>query len=491
LNEPLGYINGQAGFLLIGLWVFVGLAASGDRVLMRGAALAFAVLDANLLVLTQSRAVLPAVVVSVVVVMIAAPGRLTRGWVLLATAAGVLLAARWQLDVYAARGTDASPAPGLLRAAGLAALASAAVCGALWGAASALAPYGGAAARRLALAGVVVAAFAGTVAVAAQSPVDHARAQYRDFVALRVDDRAHARFLTGGGNRHELWRVALGQLRDRPLTGVGAGTYATTYFRDRRITEPVRQPHSLELQTLAELGHVGGALLALLIGAVLFAGIRPRRGSPARADRAVHVAALGGFTAWLTQTSVDWLHLLPGVTGIALLCAALLLADIDGSGDDAGAPGWRGLPDRGRAIVGLAGIAIAMLAASTGRQLAGEHYRDRAAQALATNPSHALSLARRAIALNAAAPEGYYVRAAASARLGDAYDATAALHEASVREPSNYVPWALLGDLAVRRGDLPLARARYRRAARLNPRDPGLRELAVLRSAPPGGDVER
>ena len=38
--------------------------------------------------------------------------------------------------------------------------------------------------------------------------------------------------------------------------------------------------------------------------------------------------------------------------------------------------------------------------------------------------------------------------------------------------------WALLGDLAVRRGDLAEARALYGRAHALNPRDPSLDALA-------------
>jgi cytochrome c-type biogenesis protein CcmH/NrfG len=40
------------------------------------------------------------------------------------------------------------------------------------------------------------------------------------------------------------------------------------------------------------------------------------------------------------------------------------------------------------------------------------------------------------------------------------------------------VPWALLGDVAVRRGDFALAGEYYARAARLNPQDPTLQLLA-------------
>jgi Flp pilus assembly protein TadD len=40
------------------------------------------------------------------------------------------------------------------------------------------------------------------------------------------------------------------------------------------------------------------------------------------------------------------------------------------------------------------------------------------------------------------------------------------------------VPWVLLGDLAVRRGDLAQARRDYGRAARLNPRDESIARLS-------------
>jgi Flp pilus assembly protein TadD len=56
--------------------------------------------------------------------------------------------------------------------------------------------------------------------------------------------------------------------------------------------------------------------------------------------------------------------------------------------------------------------------------------------------------------------------------------ARAALLEATRREPHDFVTWALLGDLAVRRGDLAQARRDYGRASELNPRGPGLESLA-------------
>ena len=63
--------------------------------------------------------------------------------------------------------------------------------------------------------------------------------------------------------------------------GVGAGNYPESYFRDRRTTEAIQNPHSLELQTLAELGVPGVMLLALLFAGIGLAIVRLR--GPARA----------------------------------------------------------------------------------------------------------------------------------------------------------------------------------------------------------------
>ena len=103
------------------------------------------------------------------------------------------------------------------------------------------------------------------------------------------------------------------------MRGIGAGNYDRTYFLERRTTEDIRQPHSIELQTLGELGLVGGVLLAVFLVAVLAGFARRAR---AAADeprvRGLAVAAGGAFLVWLVHTSVDWLHLIPGITGIAL-----------------------------------------------------------------------------------------------------------------------------------------------------------------------------
>jgi tetratricopeptide (TPR) repeat protein len=195
-----------------------------------------------------------------------------------------------------------------------------------------------------------------------------------------------------------------------------------------------------------------------------------RRCRAARTDArqaGLAVAAGGTFIAWLVQTSVDWLHLIPGLTGLALCSAAVLAgpwARPEGS-------------TRNRArlvVIPLAAVVVIVGAVFVGRSALADHYRAQGQHALAGDPVYALKKSSESLALNDESLPAYYLRSAAWARLGDYRPARAALLEAVRREPHNFVPWALLGDLARRRGDKSLARAYYRRSARLNPREAAL-----------------
>ena len=76
--------------------------------------------------------------------------------------------------------------------------------------------------------------------------------------------------------------------------------------------------------------------------------------------------------------------------------------------------------------------------------------------------------------LNDEALPAYYLEAAAWARLDEYARARAALNAAAAREPHDFVTYALLGDLATRRGDDVQALRDYRRARGLNPRNQAL-----------------
>jgi UDP-GlcNAc:undecaprenyl-phosphate GlcNAc-1-phosphate transferase len=483
LNAPLGYVNGQASYFLLALWPLVAVAERARHSAVSGLAIAATVLLAGLALMTETRAILPAVVISTVVLVAILPGRERRLWVLFAVGVAVAAAAPSLLEVYRSAGTGGTVDSDVAQHAVRNLLLAAGAVGCVWalvtGTAQRLADRSPSARRvvplasRFAIAAACVA-LAGIVVVALGDPVERVRAEARAFVHLSGDasSATNTRFLSGGGNRYDYWRVAVHEFRMHPLDGVGAGNYAPDYFLERRTGEDIRQPHSLELQTLAELGLVGVLALGLFLTLVLM-GLG-RRAAHARRDPAslgLALAAGGVFVTWLVHTSVDWLHLLPGLTAIALAAAAILV----------GAPGGGLVGVRRRwsfawpaAAVGLALVAVL----TVGRLTLADHYTSQAEARLASEPAVALRDADRAHSFDRDAVKPLYMRAAAYARLDSYRQARASLLQAARLEPRNFVTWALLGDLAVRRRDFAAARAAYARAAALNPRDTALTQLA-------------
>ena len=474
LDWPIGYVNANAGLLVMGVWPWLALAETAKRVSARASALSAAALIVSTSMLTQSRALIPATVAAAILVLACAPGRTTRAMNLLLVAAAVGVSLTWTLRVYSvggAAGRSLPPAQGVLRGAAVsivaAALGTAIVRLGVGRLTDRLDPAVRRRARRrvgLAMAIVAIPLLVGGSVAAAPS----IERQYRTFTAMRFNDAAPVRILDAGGYRYDLWRVAWREFERHPFLGLGAGNYDVEYYRLRRNPEYVLQPHSLELQTAAELG-IGGLLaLALFAGGVAWACFS-RRGTTASGDRFVRLAAAGMFTAWLVGTSVDWLYDIPGLTGMGMAAAALLVVGREHPGRRVGHGLGRIWPVLG---VGV----IALVAASIGRQYAGRQYADVGMGKIARAPAAALSDLRQASALDPYSLTTLYAISAAFARENDYADARATLLAAAAREPHNSVPPALLGDLANRRGIPRAAADAYARALALDPRDVALRD---------------
>ena len=480
LRDPLGYVNGQAGYFLLGFWPCVALAEQERSKILSGLGAAGAVVLGALLVLSQTRGVLPAAAASGLIVLLLVPGRPRRIWALAVIGLGLVAISAPLLDVYqnVPKGQQANPE--LVRFAARRIMVAALAVGVFWGVVQAvLARFTGhdsqAAAwiRRsealLATGAVAVALVAAIVAVG--NPVDKIQEQYDDFVNLRVDSSDSTRFLSGGGYRYDYWRVAWLEFKGKPLIGQGAGNYDDLYFVERRTSEDIRQPHSLPMQVFAELGIVGVVLLCLFVGSALAGLWRQSRRARKRPERrVVAVAAGGAFVAWLAHTSVDWLHIIPGVTGVALCAVAALVAP------------WarrRGASFSSRTMTV---VLVAVLAVAAGDSVGRLAYADRdridARNALNADPVDALRLSNESLALNGDSVPARYVKSAAYARLGRYRQARQTLLDAVKVEPRDHLTWALLGDLTARRGKFREARGYYERSLKLNPRNPFVKALA-------------
>jgi UDP-GlcNAc:undecaprenyl-phosphate/decaprenyl-phosphate GlcNAc-1-phosphate transferase len=521
LNLPVGYINGEGCLFVMGFWMCMA-AAESRRALLCGPAAAMATLMSCLALLSQSRGTALAMLCSLIVVVASAPGRTRRVYGVVAVAVGVALAAPDLLHVYS-KTADGSVVPGVGHAAGRAALLASLGVGVVWAAltegwellsrSSASRGPKQAGSWLLVLPGVIAL----VVAIGSAHRIERdVRTQWDSFTQLGAPSESatssatQSRLLSGAGNRYDYWRIAWRMWKDHPLLGVGAGNYPRDYYQLRATTEDIEQPHSVELQSLAELGLPGLLLLAcFILGAALGASKMAKRARHSALARALMVAALGAFVAWLAQTSVDWMHLLPGLTaiaiaGVAVLVSPRLVGDLgeeeprragamsSKSGSTVGASAtevsrrWLGV-FHGRIALTLGGsmvlATLVVAGASLSRQGLADFYRARAERELDAHPAAALTDADRSLTIDSDAAQSYYVKASALARFNQATGAERALGIALRHEPDNYVTWALLGDIAVREGRLSLAKWDYVHAHQLNPRNSTLSKLAVRPSA--------
>ena len=385
-----------------------------------GAALGGMVILTGLGLLTQSRSWGIGLIATAVLLLVAVPGRPRR-------AAAVVFVSLWVALIYPSLAnvwrhptSTGAATNATTHDAAVAIVIAACAAGLVWGTAvwtlERLAPRGSSRRKKVArvgaggLAAIVLLALL-AVGVNAGAITHRIRSQYNAFVHLSPTS-AGTRLLSGGGDRYDYWRVAVLEFRSAPLRGVGAGNYQPGYYLHRHTSEEIRQPHSLELQTLAELGLVGAVMLAAFLLAVATGFVRTARaGRRSRTARAVAVAGGGTFVAWLTQTSADWLHLLPGLTAIALAAAAALLAR----------PARRKAPVSRpvRAVTIVLTTAVACAGAlAIGPQVLALHAQSSAQQALGDrHPRAAIAQASRALDYDPSSVTALELRAAGFARL--------------------------------------------------------------------------
>jgi hypothetical protein len=499
LNSPLGYINGEGCLFVIGFWLCIA-AAEVRRVLVAGPAAGMATLMACLTLLSQSRGTALAMLGSLIFVVALVPGRTRRIYGLLVVAAGVAAAAPELLRVYDHTVAETVPA-GVGHAAGRSALLAALTVGAVWALltwAWELLRSRGVSIFRVRRAGawllVVPVVLALAVAASSAHRIEHdVRNQWHAFTHVggssaggsSSSSASQSRLLSGAGNRYDYWRIAWRIWREHPVLGVGAGNYPRSYYQQRSTTEDIEQPHSIELQALSELGVVGTLLLAGFIVGIAWGAFRMRpaaRRSPL--TRSLMVGAVGAFVAWLVQTSVDWMQLLPGLTAIALIGAAVLLRPRSSkmAGDTSRHSHFgKVLTGKSALVLGASVVMVSLVVAgaSLSRQGLADLYRTRAQHELDAHPAAALADANRSLDIDADAAETYYVKAAALARFNQAVSAQAVLRQALEHEPNNFVTWTLLGDISLREHSMGAARRDYDRAHQLNPRDLTLRALTA------------
>ena len=464
LSEPVTYWNGLAIFLVLGILLALGFTARGRALWTRALAAATLPVLASALYFTFSRGAWVALILGLTAVIAIDPRRLQFLAISLAIAPFSVLALWLATRADGLRTVGATLAQATEDGHALLAPVLALAAG------SALVAVGVAIAERrldvpaavrvtFVAALLVVLVALGSAALAQWgSPVAIADRAWEDFrsppKATGADVGARFFDLSSSG-RVDQWRVAWDAWRERPVVGSGAGTYWETWAAARPNGVEVRDAHSLYLETLAELGVIGLALLvvALLMPAV--AGVRARM-TP------IVPAAFGVYVAWLAHAGIDWDWELLGVTLAALVVGVALVAAA--RPERARAPAPRSYVPVGAALLAVPALVgvLAFVPLGSAREALNDVRLEQAAADART--------ARR-YAPWASAP--WEILGDVEAQHGDLGAARHAYREALERDGSSWELWFALA--AISTGDEQ--RVALARAAELNPRSSAVREL--------------
>jgi hypothetical protein len=484
LSFPVGYWNGLAIFVSMGLPLLLRGAAGWRHAAARGAAVAGIPLVACVVYLASSRGGVVTAVVGAVVALAA-----SRRWSVFAALALGTVGAAVAVATLATRSALVNgPLPSPLAASQghRAALAIVLVCAAtalVFAAASRLdlrAPPSWAGWSLLVLAGVLLL----VLVVAGWGRLNRLQERFRappTSVTASPGNFVQAHLLSGNGSgRWQFWTAAVDEWRDRPLIGHGAGTYQFWWLAHGSIALFVRDAHSLYLQTLAELGIVGLVLLVGGFAVGVATGVRRLVASQVDDDRLGVAALLGVTAAWLVGAGIDWMWQLTATPVVALIGLALLTGPasappLPAAGDD------RRPRRRRRAsllrVATILGIWV-LMACSAIPWLAD--LRVGASQAAARRGDGAAAasdaLAARNIEPWASTP--YLQLALVSEQAGAPRAARIWLDRAIARSPENWELWLVAARLDTKLGRIAAARRELAQARKLNPRSPLFAALA-------------
>jgi hypothetical protein len=478
LAEPLGYWNAVGLFAAMGTVLALALAAAARTTVGRAAAAAVPVVLLSTLYYTFGRAAWLALLLGLTGAVLLARGRrqLIATATVLAPPAVVAVWLSSRLDALTATtssGTAESAEEARVLTAGLvglvlvAALAGARLLPRAREKAGSIRLPRPRLAVLLAIAG---AAVAGGIAVA--DPIGLVERGYESFSGppspVRSDLRARVFTLTGSA-RADAWNVAWRDYRENPVLGSGAGTFEHYWVEHRPSSTHFRDAHSLYLETLAELGPLGLALVAVAVAAMVAAAVRVR-GHPLAAG------AFGAVVAFLVHAGVDWDWEMPAVTCAALACGAALVVLARGEQGCSTAP-WQ------LRAVGVA-LTVALAAAAVVGVVGNGAIAASFSELGSGDYASAEQEARRASRWAPWSAEPWRVLGEIRLRRGERGRARGALREATERDPRNWVLWAELASAS----EGAARRDAVARALALNPRWWTPSQLRELRRALQGLD---
>ena len=480
LSFPLGYWNGLGACMASALALFIWLGAGASTRLRRAVAVAAIPPIVLTLFFTGSRGGVLAAAAAVLALIVVGPRRVT-----LASVAAIGLGASLPLVLFAASNRElvdglassaaASAGDQLLVLTIVAVAVTAAVAMRLdrWIAAVHLPVLG---ARRVGTALVIL----GVLGLLAADPVNRLKALDAPPEAIPLTAREQTtRFANiGGSGRIQFWDAAVDAILEEPLRGVGAGGYEYWWNLNGDLDVPVEHAHSLFLESGAELGLGGLALVVVFFAAPAVAGVRRRLSPTAWADTGAARGGVGAaaalLAAGLVTALLEWTWDLPSAF-IPLIVGAAVLATpppTKAERETAAAAPTRRL----RAALATGAFALAAIAAIVGAGalfLSRDALDESSAELAAGDAAAAAQAARTASDYAPFDAEPYLALALAEAEIeGGERRARAAIQAAEERSELDWRMWWTEAGLELRANELGRAIFALNQAEALNPRAP-------------------
>lgn len=306
--------------------------------------------------------------------------------------------------------------------------------------------------------------------------------QYHGFVrSTPVNDTADLRSrLTdpSANGRIDHWRAAIDGFKEQPLHGTGAGTYQFTWDLHRRIPVTVVDAHGLYVETLSDLGIIGLVLLLAAILAILGTFLRRTRGL----NRGYYAALFAAGLAWAVHAGADWDWEMPAVTAWFFAAGGAALAARRAPSEEPPE-----LANGSRITIAAAFLVMAITPALL--MLSQSRLSDAAAAFKRGDCRATTASALSSLDYMAVRPEPYQMLGYCDLEQGRLTQGVAAMAKAVDLEPKR---WEYRYSLAVAQAEAGRdPRAAIAEAARLNPREPIIKQAAADFAKSPPGEWEK
>lgn len=473
---PFYYWNAAGGVAAIAVvaTLWAGVQRHGPRWL-EAASYPAGLIGLVVMLLSQSRGALVALVVAVGVWLFFVPRRLrTAGWLLaVGGASAVIVAWAFSRPAFSTDGVDFATRKSSGLTLGLLMLVAMAALAAIGWTIAGQRQKRALTRPRRTRAGWIIAGGAALAIVCAVLAigVTHERgfATFKDRIDQTLTGGTAApanspgRLADANSLRGRYWSDAFEVFSAHKLHGTGSDTFSVSRLPYRTDFIEVQHAHGFIPQVMADLGWLGLITVLLLFAAWGFYALRllgMRKAAPWRwledvdDGRSAELSLLAVAVAFGAQSAIDWTWFIPGIAIFGLACAGWVAGTPAAHGQNAVefAGGGRKLRAWRAVAIGILGLlmAFAVYQPVRAKKDVNEGYL-----VVDTDPARAYKLGKHAHDVDPASADPMFLIAIAQNNLDDPEGAEATLERVAIEQPGNLKTWLQLAQFRLNTLDDP------------------------------------